>query len=76
MKEHNFFTDLGKICQQRNRTVIHFEFTRAFRKSPGIFKLLLMAEKIKFGNAPIKNCKLLSSFTGMVAYESSQLELK
>ena len=45
-------------------------------KVSGILKLLLMVEKITFGNAPIKNWKLLSSFTGLVAYESFQLELK
>ena len=27
IKEHNSFTDIGKTCQQRNRTVIHFELT-------------------------------------------------
>ena len=40
MKELYFFTDLGKTCQQRNRTVIHFKFMVViFKKRNNICEL-------------------------------------
>ena len=54
----------------------HGDMTEFPENRDSVVKGLKLLLKIMFGNAPIKNWKLLSSFTGMVAHESFQLELK